>query len=62
MKRVLDGLFNRPVVVRAGGVDYRGRLREVSEEEVALQGPTGWCAIPMERVQEIRADERGEKI
>jgi hypothetical protein len=54
MRRLLDQMQGRIVVVQAGGIGYRGILKEVSEEQVCLQGLTGWREIPMEKVTRIR--------
>jgi hypothetical protein len=57
MRRLLDHMQGRIVVVQAGGIGYRGILKEVSEEQVCLQGLTGWREIPMEKIARIRLAE-----
>ncbi len=57
MKKPLHRLIGKPVVVRTGDLKYRGVLREVTEDAVALMGTTGWREIPMSRVVDIRARE-----
>lgn len=54
MRRLLDHMQGRIVVVHAGGVGYRGILREISEEQICMQGLTGWREIPLEKVTRIR--------
>ncbi len=46
-------------VVEVGTVEtvYEGRLVEVNENEVYLEGESGWIVIPIERVAYIRAKE-----
>lgn len=57
MRRLLDSMQGRIVVVHAGGIGYRGILREINEEQVCLQGLTGWREIPMEKISRIRLAE-----
>ena len=47
-------LIGKEVEVNAGGTTYRGRLVEVSETEVFLQGALGYMQIGIETVQEIK--------
>ncbi len=58
MKRYLDRLLGTQVLVRTGSVNYRGVLKEVTEDQVSLQAPTGWREIPMDRVVDIRPFDR----
>ena len=53
MKKQLYQLVGQRVIVRTGDLLYRGVLREVTEESVALRGDTGWREIPMEKVVAI---------
>lgn len=57
MRRLLDRMQGRVVVVHAGGIGYRGILTETSEEQICLQGLTGWREIPMAKVTRIRLAE-----
>jgi hypothetical protein len=57
MRRLLDRMQGRVVVVHAGGIGYRGILKEASEEQICLQGLTGWRQIPMAKVTRIRLAE-----
>lgn len=50
----LHKLIGQRVEVQTGDLLYRGLLREVTEETVALMGATGWREIPMDRVVSIR--------
>lgn len=54
MRRLLDQMQGRIVVVQAGGIGYRGILKEVSEEQICLQGLIGRREIPMGKVTRIR--------
>ncbi|MDO3377926.1 hypothetical protein [Geoalkalibacter halelectricus] len=54
MVRPLDSLIEKPVIVYTSLVDYRGILKEVTEEAVVLRGATGWHQIPMDRIKDIR--------
>ena len=49
----LADLIGREVEVMASGTLYRGRLIEVSETDVFLQGEFGFIQIPVENVTEI---------
>ena len=50
----LMGLIGQEVEVMSDGMLYSGRLIEVSETEVFLQGELGWIQISIEKVTEIR--------
>lgn len=50
----LMGLIGQEVEVMSDGMLYRGRLIEVSETEVFLQGELGWIQLSVEKVTEIR--------
>ena len=50
----LMGLIGQEVEVMSDGMLYRGRLIEVSESEVFLQGELGWIQLSVEKVTEIR--------
>lgn len=54
MVRPLDSLIEKPVIVYTALADYRGLLKEVTEEFVILRGATGWHEIPVERIKDIR--------
>ena len=54
MREPLHKLIGRPVEVRTGDLLYRGVLREVTTDRVALMATTGWREVPMERVVDIR--------
>ena len=51
----LMGLIGKEVEVWAGGMLYRGRLIEVSETDVFIQGELGWIQLSVEGVTEIKA-------
>ena len=46
-------------MVRAGGIEYRGILMEITLEDVKLKGATGWIVLPMARVQKIFKEGEG---
>ena len=46
-------LIGKDVVVVSSGMIYRGRLIEVSDTEVFLQGEMGWMQLAVENVTEI---------
>jgi len=48
-------LTGKIVIVEAeDGITYTGKLIEIGEEEVYLEGETGWIMIPVERIADIR--------
>lgn len=48
-------LIGKIVIVEAeDGITYTGKLIEVGEEEVYLEGEMGWLTIPVERIADIR--------
>lgn len=47
-------LVGKTVEVETDQMLYTGKLIEVREDEVHLQGETGWIIIPMERIAFIR--------
>ncbi len=51
----LAGLVGHEVIAMAGGISYRGKLIEVTETEIFLQGELGWMQLQVEYVTEIRA-------
>ena len=50
----LMGMMGQEVEVMSDGMLYRGRLIEVSETDVFLQGELGWIQLSVEKVTEIR--------
>jgi hypothetical protein len=53
---VVIDLIGKIVIVEAeDGITYTGKLIEVGEEEVYLEGEMGWLVIPVEKVADIRA-------
>ena len=50
----LMGMIGQEVEVMSDGMLYRGRLIEVSDTEVFLQGELGWIQLSVEKVTEIR--------
>ena len=46
-------LLKQEVVVSASGVEYRGILVEVTDEDVKLRGKTGWIILPFQSVRRI---------
>jgi hypothetical protein len=53
----MDNLIGRIVEVSANNITYTGKLVEISETEVYLEGESGWIVIPLEQVAAIRAKE-----
>jgi hypothetical protein len=47
-------LIGQEVEVMSDGMLYCGRLIEVSETDVFLQGELGWIQLSVEKVTEIR--------
>lgn len=52
------GMIGKDVEVMAGGMAYRGKLIEISETEVFLQGDMGWMQLGIETVTSIHPVER----
>jgi len=50
----LGELFGKDVIAVADGMEYRGRLIEVSESEVFLQSDLGWVQLQISQVTDIR--------
>ena len=55
----IDKYKNKRVIVRAGGIIYKGVLKEITDEAINLKGITGWIEIPLDRVTSVL--EEGEK-
>lgn len=53
----IDRLVGQRVVVVANNITYTGRLVEISETEVNIEGENGWIVIPVDQVAEIREAE-----
>jgi len=53
----LINLIGKKVEVISSGIAYRGRLIEVSESDVFLQGELGWIQLSVETVTEINPVE-----
>ncbi|HET6515219.1 MAG TPA: hypothetical protein VFG09_08665 [Thermodesulfovibrionales bacterium] len=49
----MNDLINKIVDVTANEIVYTGRLVEMNEVEVYLEGETGWIVIPIEQVTSI---------
>lgn len=47
-------LIGKEVVVLANGIEYRGQLVEINNEEVYLKTELGWVTIPVNAISEIR--------
>ncbi|MBI4824733.1 MAG: hypothetical protein HY805_10995 [Nitrospirae bacterium] len=47
-------LVGKTVIVEASGITYTGRLVEIGETEVYLEGEMGWVVIPVENISSIR--------
>ena len=47
-------LLGKEVEVLANNTTYVGKLVEIGETDVYLQGESGWVVIPIERVAAIR--------
>ncbi|MDP2167246.1 MAG: hypothetical protein Q8J64_02810 [Thermodesulfovibrionales bacterium] len=47
-------LIGKKVVVEAMGITYTGRLVEMGETEVHLEGESGWIVVPVENISSIR--------
>jgi len=54
------GLVNRQVEVLADGIVYRGRLVEMTEAELQLEGESGWIVIGIDRVADVRLHGEGD--
>ena len=50
----LAGLIGHEVEAVANGIRYRGKLIEVSETEVFIQGEMGWMQLKVDEVTEIK--------
>lgn len=50
----MQNLIRKEVEVITAETVYRGKLIEVSEAEVHLEGETGWIVVPTFRVLDIR--------
>jgi hypothetical protein len=46
-------MIGKEVEVMSSGMAYRGRLIEISETEVFLQGELGWVQLAIETVTDI---------
>jgi hypothetical protein len=53
----MDNLIGKIVEVSANNITYTGKLVEISETEVYLEGESGWIVIPVERVVAVREKE-----
>jgi len=53
----INAMVNKEVVVISDGMEYRGKLVEITETEVSLQGPLGWMSVPVESVTNITLAE-----
>ena len=49
-----EAMKNEIVVVRLGGLDYRGRLVGADEKEVYLKAETRWLVLPFDRVTSVK--------
>ncbi|RME65920.1 MAG: hypothetical protein D6778_05505 [Nitrospirae bacterium] len=47
-------LIGKEVVVLANGIEYRGQLVEINNEEVYLKTEMGWVTIPVNAINDIR--------
>jgi hypothetical protein len=63
MVHKLSQYKNKKVIVMAGGIAYKGVLKEVTEEAINLRGLTGWIEIPIDKVTSVRleTDKEGFK-
>jgi len=51
-------LIGKQVVVESlMGMTYKGRLVEIGESEVHLEGETGWIVVSVENISSIREAE-----
>jgi len=46
-------LIGKEVIVFAHGIEYRGVLMEINNEEVYLRTDMGWITIPINAINEI---------
>lgn len=53
----MTDLIGKLVIVETMETIYRGKLIEISEEEVQLESELGWVVIPTERVTLIRQED-----
>jgi hypothetical protein len=49
-------LRRRHVVVRANGVDVRGRLEGIDDDDVYLRGELRWFVLPMSTITSVVRD------
>jgi len=47
-------LIGKDVEIEADGMIYQGKLIEISDEDVFLQGPMGWIQIPVQTVKTVK--------
>lgn len=47
-------LMGKEVEVLANYITYTGKLVEISETELYLQGELGWVVIPLEKVEAVK--------
>ena len=52
---------NKEVIVRANGIEYKGILKEVTEDSVNLKRMLGWVEIPIDKISSIRAADEGKE-
>ena len=50
----MAGLIGHEVEAIANGILYRGKLIEITETEVFIQGEMGWMQLKVDEVTEIR--------
>ncbi len=50
----IQSMIGKEVEVTSNGVVYRGKLIEVSDLEVHIQGAFQWIALPISSVTDIR--------
>lgn len=47
-------LVGKTVVIEAVGTTYTGKLVEIGETEVQLEGEFGWIVVPMDSIISIK--------
>jgi len=50
----IQAMLGKEVEVTANGVSYRGKLIEVSDVEVHIQGSFQWITLPLSSVTDIK--------
>ena len=55
-------LKHKQVIVIANGIEYRGKLMAVTEDEVYLMTVLGYVNLPVENVAQLYATDKKQKL